>query len=137
MIKRFLIVLLVVFFYQSAFAWSLLHKEDGQSIYVTEVITLTDNGTGNLGGNLCGGYIYDSIEVKSTADDTVTLKINSRLGSEILPATTTTSATTGEYIDLERFRVLSCDKQNSDYPTYTLTDMSSGSVTIEVTSVKR
>ena len=107
------------------------HSSSETSIMVTQILELSANASAvDLSSELLGGYLYN-VEIVASADDAVVFKINSGLGTEIFPSWTTTAATSGE------------DKQPPWYkpitriPNYTLSDLDSGTVTIEVTVVKR
>jgi len=102
--------------------------------YVTQVLTLSaDDADEPLEKVLCGGYLF-SVEVLSTLDDAMTFTIFSRLGTTIF-TTTTTAATSGEIKNPSGYWPM--NKTKTTLPTYTLADLGSGTVTIEITVAKQ
>lgn len=94
----------------------------------TETLTLSANAAAvSFDGRVCGSWL-NAIEIYASADDAVTFTINSALGTELY-TTTTTGATSGEievptqYWPIPKNRI----------PTYTLSGLGSGTVTIDVT----
>lgn len=107
-----------------------IHKDDGRTVYVTQKLVLSaDAEDVALGSNLVGGYLF-SVEIISSADDAVTFSIKSSLGT-VLFTTTTTVATSGEISGPQAYWVI------NGVPTYTLSGLVSGTVTIEITVAKR
>lgn len=135
--KALIILALILLIPFQSIAGNIVHKMNGETHYITQVITLTDNATSvDLDDNICGGFLYQ-VEIKSTLDDAVTLTINSRLGTQLYTVTTST-ATSGTVAILEDLFILNKDSTNedNDYPTYTLANLGSGSITIEITVIK-
>ena len=107
-----------------------IHKEYGNVMTISERITLTDNIANEpLPSNLRGGYLF-AVEVKSTADDAVVVTIKSELGTTLY-TTTTTGAIAGEIGYPSSYWPL------NGVPTYTVSGLGSGSVTLEITVVKQ
>ena len=107
-----------------------IHKENGQTLTISERITLSDNvASAPLPSNLRGGYLF-SVEVKATADDAVVFTIKSELGTTLY-TTTTTGAIAGEIGNPAAYWPL------NGVPTYVLSGLGSGSVIIEITVVKQ
>lgn len=107
-----------------------IHKENGSIMTISERITLTDNvANASLPSNLRGGYLF-AVEVKSTLDNAVVVTIKSELGTTLY-TTTTTGAIAGEIGNPSSYWPL------NGIPTYTVSGLGSGSVTIEITVVKQ
>jgi hypothetical protein len=107
-----------------------IHKENGNVMTISERITLSaDVASAPIPANLRGGYLF-SVEVKSTADDAVVVTIKSELGTTLY-TTTTTGAIAGEIGYPSSYWPL------NGVPTYTVSGLGSGSVTIEITVVKQ
>lgn len=125
------VIMLLLFFTQTAWAGTIVaHTSGPSSVMKTEILTLTaDASDVDLHSDLLGGYLY-SVEIYASADDALTFTVNSGLGTELY-TTTTTGATSGEigiptaYYPITRM------------PTYTVSGIGSGTVTVEVTVVKR
>jgi hypothetical protein len=110
-----------------------VHKENGKTVYLSQVLNLSaDAANVNLPENLVGGYLY-AVEIKSTADDAVTFTIKSHLGTTLY--TVTTSAASSGAIGLP-VAFYPMNKNGNVYPTYTLSGLGSGTVSIEITVVK-
>lgn len=106
------------------------HKENGQTIYMTQQLSLSANASAqSLGSNLIGGYLF-SVEIFASADDAVVFSIASALGTTIFTRTTT-AATSGEIANPTGYWPI------NDTPTYTLSGLGSGTVTVEITVAKR
>jgi hypothetical protein len=114
-----------------------IQKLGGDQVYVTQVLELSADGSGDLGTELCGGYLF-SVEITTSTDDAVTFTIDSRLGTELF-SRTTTAATSGEIANPSGFWPMNYDTDDTanDYPTYELADMSGGTATAEITVAKR
>lgn len=101
-------------------------------IFITQVLTLSaDASAVALDATLSGGYLCQ-VEIFASADDAMTFTINSALGTQLF-TTTTTAATSGEISTPTAFWAI----PEGQTPTYTLSGLGSGTVTIEVTVVKR
>ena len=108
---------------------TIVTHETGNRVMVTEVLTLTaDASAVDLRADLLGGYLYCA-EIYATADDSVTLTINSGLGTEML-SLAATGATSGEYGTPTAYYPI------TRIPNYTVSGIGSGTVTIEITVVK-
>lgn len=99
---------------------------------VTEKLTLSaDASAVDFTGYFEGGYLYQ-VEIFASADDAMTFTINSYLGTEFY-TTTTTAATSGQVDQPWDFYFF----PDGEVPNYTLSGLGSGTVTIEVTVVRR
>lgn len=98
----------------------------------TETLTLSANASGvSFDGRVCGSWL-NAIEIYASADDAVTFTINSYLGTQLY-TTTTTSATSGEIGVPTQFWPI----PKNQTPTYTLSGLGSGTVTINVMFCKK
>lgn len=105
---------------------------EGQYIAYTEYMTLSADASGVLlDPRLAGGYLTQ-VEIYSSADDAMTFSIDSHLGTELFTITTT-AATGGEIATPTAFWWI----PKATSPTYTLSGLGSGTVTIEITVVKK
>lgn len=96
----------------------------------TQILSLSaDAAAVDLSADLVGGYLY-SVELFASADDAVDFTINSGLGTELFTITTT-SATSGEIAQPTGYYPI------TRVPNYTLANLGSGTITIEVTVIKR
>lgn len=106
------------------------HMEVPNRMITTQVLVLSANAAAiDLDHKLNGGYLF-AVEVFASADDAVTFTINSGLGTELY-TTTTSAATSGEIGYPSAYWPI------TRTANYTLSGLGSGSVTVEVTVVKR
>lgn len=126
-----ILIILISFSFAEAGTVDPMHKENGETIYIKQVITPTaDAANQALSSNLVGGYLF-SVEIKSSSDDAMTFSIKSSYGTTIFTRTTT-AATSGEIANPTGYWPI------NSIPTWTLSDFSgSGTLSIEITVVKR
>jgi hypothetical protein len=106
------------------------YSAGGYKVYEVQTLTLSaDASAVDLDASLIGGFLY-SIEIYASADDAMTFSIASHLGTTLY-TTTTTGATSGQIETPTAFWPI------SDIPTYTLSGLGSGTVTVEITVAKR
>lgn len=105
---------------------------EGQYIAYTQYLELSaDDSSVDLDQRLAGGYLTQ-VEIYSSADDAMTFTIYSHLGTTLF-TTTTTAATSGEIETPDAFYFIPV----ATTPTYTLSGLGSGTVTIEITVIKK
>lgn len=92
-----------------------------------ETLSLSADGSGSLTSDSFGCYLVQ-VEVSASADDAITLTLNTETGTQI-GTITTSAATTGEFMALSAYRYI------TDTPTYTLSGLGSGTATVKLVYV--
>jgi hypothetical protein len=107
-----------------------IHKNWGQTIYITQRLSLSADATAvDMDQDLVGGYLF-SVEIVASADDAVTFSIDSGNGATIF-TDTTVGAIAGEIANPTGYWPI------NSLPNYTLSGLGAGTVVIEITVAKR
>jgi hypothetical protein len=94
----------------------------------TAVYTISGNGTATMERQHVGQYLFQ-VEVIASTDDAVTIKIETVWGTDLIPETTTSAATGGEFIIPAAYYAI------VGTPTITTTNVSGGNVQLKITTV--
>ena len=133
--KTALVVLAVLVFAGLAFAAltpvaKFVHKIPGNTLYVTQKLSLSADATAvNLSDDLVGGYLH-SVEIFTSNDDIVKFDIDSGIGT-VLFTGTTAAATSGEISSPTGTWPI------NSTPNYTLSGLAAGTATVEITVKKQ
>jgi hypothetical protein len=127
---RFILALLVVFLIPMAAIAIDVPRTINHSFIDT--ITISADGTASLPAYWKGWYLVQ-VKVTASTDDAVTFTIN-QAGGGRWGTKTTTAATDGEYVPSDAPSA-EC-RYITGTPTYTLADMSGGTLTVEAVLVQ-
>jgi hypothetical protein len=94
----------------------------------TAVYTINGNGTATMERQHVGQYLFQ-VEVITSSDDAVTIKIETVWGTDLIPETTTSAATGGEFIIPAAYYAI------VGTPTITTTNVSGGNTQLKITTV--
>lgn len=130
--RIFAIAAILMLLCGAAFADDVRPVTPPQWTLYTQVLTPTaDASAQDFNAQVAGSYLY-SVEIKTSTDDALTFTIYSGLGTQLFTRTTT-AATSGDISMPTAFWPITRDRT----PNWTLSGLGSGTITIEVTFVKR